>query len=130
MTEPLSESDIQELRGQLQLREKQLLAELEEGRRRAASEPFGRIAGEVPDAGDASVADLEIDGASAERARDADELRDIREALTRIESGTYGICLECGEPIARERLRAFPSARYDLHHQAQRERDLVRTPTL
>jgi DnaK suppressor protein len=29
-------------------------------------------------------------------------------ALGRIRSGTYGVCQECGEPIARPRLQALP----------------------
>jgi DnaK suppressor protein len=32
----------------------------------------------------------------------------IREALDRLEMGTYGICEECGEEISDERLRARP----------------------
>jgi DnaK suppressor protein len=32
----------------------------------------------------------------------------IREALERIEDGTYGICEECGEEITAERLKARP----------------------
>jgi DnaK suppressor protein len=37
-------------------------------------------------------------------------LEDIDEALRNIESGTYGICTSCGEPIDRERLEAVPYA--------------------
>jgi len=32
----------------------------------------------------------------------------IREALERIDGGTYGICEICGEPISEERLKARP----------------------
>jgi DnaK suppressor protein len=32
----------------------------------------------------------------------------IKEALTRIDDGTYGNCEECGEKIGRERLEARP----------------------
>ncbi len=38
-------------------------------------------------------------------------LREIDLALGRVEDGTYGECLECGEPIAPGRLRANPTAR-------------------
>jgi len=34
----------------------------------------------------------------------------IREALDRIEMGTYGICEECGEEISEQRLMARPVA--------------------
>jgi RNA polymerase-binding protein DksA len=38
------------------------------------------------------------------------ELAAIRAALNRIEAGTYGTCVACGEPIAPQRLRAVPTA--------------------
>lgn len=34
----------------------------------------------------------------------------IDRALQRIEDGTYGICVNCGKPIAPERLEALPYA--------------------
>jgi RNA polymerase-binding transcription factor len=39
-------------------------------------------------------------------------LREISDALQRIEQGTYGVCLECEEPISVKRLEAVPWARY------------------
>jgi RNA polymerase-binding protein DksA len=34
----------------------------------------------------------------------------INQALGRIESGTFGTCVRCGQPIAEERLEAIPYA--------------------
>ena len=42
---------------------------------------------------------------------DAKILQAIEEALRRIEKGTYGICRDCGEPIAAARLNAIPWTR-------------------
>ena len=42
---------------------------------------------------------------------DAKILQAIEEALLRIEKGTYGICRDCGEPIAQARLNAIPWTR-------------------
>src|SRR5579872_5566835 len=39
-------------------------------------------------------------------------LREISDALQRIEQGTYGTCMECEEPISIKRLEAVPWARY------------------
>lgn len=39
-------------------------------------------------------------------------LREISDALQRIDQGTYGVCLECEEPISVKRLDAVPWARY------------------
>lgn len=53
----------------------------------------------------------------AERERDVallaieqDQLEHIKAALARIDDGTYGICLDCGEPISPERLEVLPYA--------------------
>lgn len=35
-------------------------------------------------------------------------LEAIEAAITRIDEGTYGICVECGDPIAPRRLEALP----------------------
>jgi DnaK suppressor protein len=38
------------------------------------------------------------------------ELRKISAALQRLESGDYGICIECGLPIKEGRLKVYPYA--------------------
>jgi RNA polymerase-binding transcription factor DksA len=38
------------------------------------------------------------------------ELEQIEHALTRIENGTFGVCVECGDNISEERLEAIPYA--------------------
>jgi DnaK suppressor protein len=40
------------------------------------------------------------------------QLRLVEEALDRLDTGDYGMCLGCDEPIAEKRLRALPWARY------------------
>ena len=42
---------------------------------------------------------------------DAKILQAIEDALYRIEKGTYGVCRDCGEPIAPARLNAIPWTR-------------------
>lgn len=41
-------------------------------------------------------------------ATEEDTLGMIEAALERIEDGTYGICLDCGNPIPKTRLNAIP----------------------
>ena len=43
------------------------------------------------------------------------ELAQITAALRRIDSGDYGYCTECDEPIAEARLRFNPSASLCIH---------------
>ena len=42
---------------------------------------------------------------------DAKILQAIEEALRRIDQGTFGVCRDCGEPIADARLQAIPWTR-------------------
>ncbi len=42
---------------------------------------------------------------------DAKILQAIEDALGRIDEGLYGVCLDCGEPIAPSRLSAIPWTR-------------------
>ena len=39
-----------------------------------------------------------------------EEAGQIQEALDRVNSGTYGICLTCGKPVGEKRLEAVPHA--------------------
>ena len=39
-------------------------------------------------------------------------LREVNDALLRLDHGTYGVCAECEEPISTKRLDALPWARY------------------
>lgn len=45
-----------------------------------------------------------------------DRLNNVKLALSKIESGTYGACETCGEPIESERLGANPAARTCVKH--------------
>jgi DnaK suppressor protein len=50
------------------------------------------------------------------------EMRQLRQALARIEDGTYGFCEECGQPIGASRLLARPEARLCIDCQTRAER--------
>ena len=42
----------------------------------------------------------------------AESLEEIGAAVRRIDEGTYGLCEECGQPIASKRLDVLPYTRY------------------
>src|ERR1019366_1796280 len=44
-------------------------------------------------------------------------LREIADALHRMDIGQYGVCPECEEPISPKRLDAVPSARHSVSRQ-------------
>jgi DnaK suppressor protein len=39
------------------------------------------------------------------------QVAELEEALRRLDTGTYGVCESCGDPIPPERLEARPTAR-------------------
>lgn len=64
---------------------------------------------------------LETDFLLRLRDRDSRLMVKIKEALERIENGTFGICEECGEAIALKRLRARPMATLCIHCKHEQE---------
>jgi len=112
---------------QLKAKEEVLLGQLTRAGARA------RETGNDParDAGDESVVDEQKD--EQFRSSDADwtTLGQVREALQRIDDGTFGACLADGEPIEEKRLNAIPWAGYCLRHQQEKEHaQATRKPTL
>ena len=57
------------------------------------------------------------------RDRELRLIRKIRQALQRIDDGTYGICEECGEDISLARLKARPVTRLCINCKAKQEAD-------
>jgi len=53
-------------------------------------------------------------------------IREIDDALERIEQGTYGICEGTGKPIPKVRLKAKPWARYCVEYARMLEQGLVK----
>lgn len=45
------------------------------------------------------------------RERERSQLEEVLQALSRLDTGTYGLCAGCQEPIAHERLEIFPETR-------------------
>jgi len=57
---------------------------------------------------------------------DYEQLRLVEEALDRLNSGDYGICLSCEEPIPPKRLQALSWARYCVRCQEEMGAELDR----
>lgn len=74
------------------------------GRAEASAEHFGHA--EDSEAQLNSARDLEF----ALDEHDTAELRLLDAALERMDMGSYGLCVDCGEAIAPERLQAAPEA--------------------
>jgi DnaK suppressor protein len=105
-----------------------LLTNRKEIEARIRAELAERIAGNVnsvvvpaSDVGDLSTFDLERDVDYELLTMHTEALKDIDEALERLDEGTYGICEECGEEIGEKRLQAIPFALYCLECQQENE---------
>ena len=53
-------------------------------------------------------------------------LKKVQAAIVRITDGTFGVCLNCEEPISEKRLKALPWAAYCLACQEQIDRECSR----
>jgi DnaK suppressor protein len=85
----------------------------------------------VKDSGEMSELDLNRSTALTLASRQSQLIKEIDEALDRIEDGTYGVCTRCGKPLDEERLKAMPTAKYDAECQAAIEAAQgIETPTL
>ncbi len=67
-----------------------------------------------------SLADVETHAGLIDRAEE--RLKAVDEALSRLETGDYGVCAQCGEEITFARLKAVPLAMYCVDCQHQRNR--------
>ncbi len=70
---------------------------------RREGSPFGKREEEATET-------LELEKRLALENRIRQEMSDIEHALDKYEKGTYGMCDNCGKPIAPERLEVLPQA--------------------
>ncbi|HTP24124.1 MAG TPA: RNA polymerase-binding protein DksA [Anaeromyxobacteraceae bacterium] len=63
---------------------------------------------ELPDPNDRASRESELESELRMRDRDRKLITKIEQALARIDAGTFGQCVSCGQPIAPARLRARP----------------------
>jgi RNA polymerase-binding protein DksA len=122
MTVQLNDHQISHFKHRLQDRFMELRREIAAELLRADEEQYSDLAGRVHDDADESLADLLVDIELASVDRHVQEIRDIDAALLRIAEGTYGECSDCAQPIAVERLEAYPTARRCIVCQAAYER--------
>lgn len=107
--QPVSADDIGRLKQRMLGRQRELTQDIAVlGEELAESAEEGQR--DVGDAGDEGEREQRATVRHAEQQRDADELEAIERALARIEDGTYGSCIDCGEDIPLPRLEAQPWA--------------------
>ena len=70
----------------------------------------GDVSPDIKDSADEASSTLMNRLQSSLQAAEVEELKEVDEALVRIEKGTYGICINCEEPISAKRLECYPYA--------------------
>jgi len=105
----------------LRERERELSTALErlEKDARATAEPEAR------DVGDLAADSYDEETRLRELDQDRRWLAAIRDALRRETQGIYGLCVECEQPIERNRLDAVPWARHCIHCQQLQDQGLL-----
>ncbi|MEW5944179.1 MAG: TraR/DksA family transcriptional regulator [Pseudomonadota bacterium] len=104
-------------------RYQKLIEEVRDELENAGQQQYAELIGRVPaDVGDESVADALADFNAAMVDRQIHEIRDIEAARKRLKGGSYGVCTDCGDDIAFERLMAYPTAKRCFRCQQQREK--------
>ena len=95
--------------------------------REERNQTVDREIGEPMDAADQGTAENNVSSISQMSERHQRAVRDIDDALIRIESGDYGFCETCDEPIDPRRLEASPAALRCVACEAIHERETETT---
>ena len=110
----LSYKDLQEIRRTLNQERSRLTQKVED----RIEQDEGDREELNPDRSDLAADFIGRDRRSALLSIESDMLRQVEEALLRLDKGTYGRCQECGKSVDPERLKALPYA--ELCMQCQR----------
>lgn len=105
----LDKNTTHSLKTRLLAREAEMLAEIEAGQE-AVDDATSVDMKEVSDLEDQASKRERTTVQDAEVQRDSNELADVRAALARLTDGSYGTCIDCGQPIEPQRLVAMPAA--------------------
>ncbi|CAL9424994.1 TraR/DksA family transcriptional regulator [Streptomyces sp. enrichment culture] len=120
--EPWTPQEVEEARGELQSEADRLRTEIDSSER--------SLQGMMRDSGD-GAGDDEADTGSKNITREhelalaataREVLTQTERALERLDAGTYGLCENCGKPIGKARMQAFPRATLCVECKQKQER--------
>jgi DnaK suppressor protein len=99
-----SKSELETIKSELLSRKQELEEKLIELSRERVSDD------QVQDPGDQALTSTMESLRTSLQSAETDEYQRIVRALEKIEAGTYGICIDCNEPISEKRLKSYPNA--------------------
>lgn len=120
--EPWTESELDEVRSELKAEAVGLREEIGQAETQINARLGDTVAEAGDDEADASSKLFEREHELAITRNTRELLEQTEHALERIESGTYGVCESCGEPIGKARLLAFPRATLCVECKQRQER--------
>lgn len=115
---------MEEMKAILVKMKEETLQEINKAMKSGSDVTTGEPSGDIYDQA-SSERDRELDLILGDRERE--KLRNIDEALLKIEEGEYGICEECEEEIPVGRLKLVPFARYCVRCKADIEKQQAQT---
>lgn len=77
---------------------------------------------DIANAAEVGTDNFEYEVALNIASNETDRLRDVNDAMRRIDEGSYGTCEGCNQEIPRKRLEVFPAARFCIECQSKLER--------
>ena len=116
-------ADFTELYEKLNREKAQLLKKMSQLKARGQPLAEGREGSPFGKREEAANEILELEKRLALEERLKDALAEIEHALQKYETGTYGLCDSCGQPIEQARLKALPQANLCLGCKARRMKD-------
>ena len=107
---PWTKAELNEIRKELDSQARELRGEISEAETAWAALQRDSGEGSGDDQADAGTKTFEREHEMSLAANSRDLLAQVERALQRLDNGTYGICENCGNPIGKARLQAFPRA--------------------
>jgi DnaK suppressor protein len=119
----LSSKELEHFRELLLAKRRELVGDMSSMEREALRSASGSNLSNLP----LHMADMGTDNYEQEFTlglveKDRGLLREINQALAKIQDGTYGLCEGTGKPISKPRLEAQPWAKYSIEHARMMER--------
>lgn len=113
----MEEKDLQQLKEQLEGIKAEILEDVEQTLTEMTDQN-----GNIPDPNDRATVESDRNFELRIRGRERKLMDKVNEALGRIDEGTYGICVGCGEDIALKRLQARPVASFCIECKTKQEK--------
>ncbi|MET7273371.1 TraR/DksA family transcriptional regulator [Streptomyces flaveolus] len=120
--DPWTPAEVEEARGELQSEADRLRTEIDQSERSLQGLMRDSGDGAGDDEADTGTKNITREHELALAANAREMLTQTERALERLDAGTYGLCENCGDPIGKARMQAFPRATLCVECKQKQER--------